>query len=65
MSIAPVTVTVTGASGQIAYGMLFRIAAGRCSALTSRSNFDCSRFLPPCPLPKALRWNSKTAHFRC
>src|SRR3546814_1704220 len=28
MSIAPVTVTVTGASGQIAYGMLFRIAAG-------------------------------------
>ncbi len=25
---APVTVTVTGASGQIAYGLLFRIAAG-------------------------------------
>lgn len=28
MSTAPVTVTVTGASGQISYGMLFRIAAG-------------------------------------
>ncbi|OYD69848.1 malate dehydrogenase [Rhodococcus sp. OK302] len=28
MSVSPVTVTVTGASGQIAYGMLFRIAAG-------------------------------------
>lgn len=27
-SPSPVTVTVTGASGQIAYGMLFRIAAG-------------------------------------
>lgn len=28
MSVSPVTVTVTGASGQIAYGLLFRIAAG-------------------------------------
>ncbi|ORL32062.1 malate dehydrogenase [Prescottella equi] len=28
MDKAPVTVTVTGASGQIAYGLLFRIAAG-------------------------------------
>ncbi|MGC0363917.1 malate dehydrogenase [Rhodococcus sp. 27YEA15] len=28
MSVVPVTVTVTGASGQIAYSLLFRIAAG-------------------------------------
>ncbi|MFE5285632.1 malate dehydrogenase [Nocardia sp. NPDC056611] len=27
-NVAPVTVTVTGAAGQIAYGMLFRIASG-------------------------------------
>ena len=29
MSKAPVTVTVTGAAGQIGYALLFRIAAGR------------------------------------
>ena len=36
MSNAPVTVTVTGAAGQIGYALLFRVAAGDMLGLTSR-----------------------------
>lgn len=33
---APVRVAITGAAGQISYSLLFRIAAGRCWAPSSR-----------------------------
>ncbi len=43
MAANPLHVTVTGAAGQIGYALVHRIAAGSCSAPTSRSCSGCSR----------------------
>ncbi len=57
---APVTVTVTGASGQIAYGLLFRIAAGDMLGPDTPSGCDCSRSRRQSAPRRASRWNSRT-----
>ena len=49
----PVRVAVTGAAGQIGYGLLFRIASGACSAPTSRSSSTCWRSPRPSTLLRA------------
>ena len=43
----PITVTVTGAAGQIAYSLLFRIASGSMLGPISRSTCACWKFPRP------------------
>ena len=47
MNTPPVTVTVTGAAGQIAYAPLFRIAPVSCSEIEHPSGCSCSRSRKP------------------
>ncbi len=58
---APLKVAVTGAAGQIAYSLLFRIASGAMLALTSRSPCSCWKSLMPLAPSAASRWSLTTA----
>jgi len=62
---APVTVTVTGASGQIAYGLLFRIAAGDMLGPDTPVRLRLLEIPAAVPPRRASRWNSRTARSRC
>ena len=66
MARTPVTVTVTGAAGQIGYALLFRIASGQLlgagrarPAAAARDHAGAAR------PPRARRWSSTTARSRC
>ena len=66
MARTPVTVTVTGAAGQIGYALLFRIASGQLLGpdvpgppAAARDHAGAAR------PPRAPRWSSTTARSRC
>ena len=66
MSKAPVTVTVTGAAGQIGYALLFRIAAGdMLGPDTAGAAEACWRSRPRFRRRRAPRWSWTTAPSRC
>ena len=61
MNTRPVTVTVTGAAGQIAYALLFRIASGQLLGTDTPVRLQLLEIPQAVRPPKAPPWNSTTA----
>ena len=65
VSTSPVTVTVTGAAGQIGYALLFRIASGQLLGPDTPVRLRLLRSSRLSKLRRARRWRSTTVPSRC